>query len=383
MRLVIAPDSFKGTLTPSAAARAMGEGARRALPGAEILLVPMADGGDGALDALAQALPLSLRDATATDPLGRAITSRFGLLDDGTAILESAQAIGLALVDPRARDPLRAGSWGVGDLLLASAAAGARHCIVTLGGSATVDGGTGMAARLGWQHRDARGQLLSGCGAELEQIESVAPPERPPAIPPCTAWVDVDSPLVGPEGAAPVFGPQKGADPAAVGRLGRGLERLAQAWERAAARDLRWLPGAGAAGGLGAGLAFYLDARLVSGAEALFELVQLDARLRDADLVITGEGRLDATSFRGKLIGRLCRHAADAGVPVLVVAGDAAPGTRLPPDFAGQVTLAPTLAERWGSERACREAAECLAEATRAALAQGGARRAAGPPGPP
>lgn len=259
MRAVAAPAGLKGVLTATDAAAALAEGFRRA--GAEAVQAPVADGGEGTADLLFVALGGEWRRATVSDPLGRSVDARWLVLPDGTAVVEAAEAIGLGRVTPDERDPLRASSQGLGELLHAAIDDGADALLVCLGGTATVDGGRGLLALFG--------------GFPL----------------PVTVACDVRSPLLGPRGAAQAFGPQKGADPAAVEELERRL---------AARRDLApyaLLPGAGAAGGLGAALAA-LGAELVPGAELVLELIGFSPE--GADLVVTGEGRVDATTFEGK-----------------------------------------------------------------------------------
>jgi len=285
---LVCPDKFKGTLSAADAAAAMSEGLRRA--GLEqIASLPLADGGEGTLDALVAARGGSRRKVTVTGPLGDPVDAEWALLPGGVAVVEMAQASGLALV-PRVRDPLRASTRGTGELIAAAIRAGARRVIVGVGGSATTDGGLAALEALGWSF-----------GAV-----------------PVTVACDVTTPFLD---AATVFGPQKGASAAQVSLLTRRLASLAEQYERRTGLDVRTLAGAGAAGGLAGGLAA-IGAVLEPGFDVVATAVGLDDALDDVDLVLTGEGRLDATSFAGKVVGGVLEWAGDAGVPdVAVVAG--------------------------------------------------------------
>lgn len=321
MNVLVAPAAFKESFGPRAVAEAVAGGVLRALPGARVLQCPVSDGGDGLLDAVLAAQAVRER-VRVTGPLGEAVWAEVGWLDAETAILECSSACGLALVGAAARDPLRATTRGVGELLAEAVARGARTAIVGLGGSATVDGGVGAARALGWSFFDAHDASLPEGGGALEELVRCEPGWSLGAK--VVALADVSSPLIGPEGAAPVFGPQKGASPQAVARLTRGLERLAELFAELGRGDLAALPGGGAAGGLGAGLVFFVRAQLVPGAAWVLERVGFDAALASADLVITAEGRFDRTSLAGKAAGEVVRRAQQAKKKVAVVAGAAA-----------------------------------------------------------
>ena len=283
-----------------------------------MLLCPVADGGDGLLDAVLP--PGSLRERVqVSGPLGMPVPAELGWVDPETAILESSTACGLALLPPEVRDPLRTTTRGVGELIWEAVDRGARTVVVGMGGSATVDGGTGAARGLGWTFADAAGQPLAEGGGALTELATCGSGWGLEAQ--VVALADVTTPLVGPEGAAPVFGPQKGASPAAVTQLAAGLERLAALMARQGHPELATLPGGGAAGGLGAGLVFFARARIVPGAEWVLERVGFDAALAKADLVVTGEGALDRTSRVGKATGEVIRRARAARKTVAVVAG--------------------------------------------------------------
>jgi len=316
--ILAAPAAFKGTLGPRQVAEALAAGVRQALPEASVLQCPLSDGGDGLLDAV---LPRgSLRERLkVTGPLGEPVSGELGWLDAETAIFESATACGIALLKPEELDPLHASTRGVGELIWEAVERGAKTVVVGLGGSATVDGGTGAARGLGWTFRDAEGAVLPDGGGTLAPVAELSAGWAFEAR--VIALADVRTPLVGADGAAPVFGPQKGAGPEGVKLLTRGLERLGELMARHGRPDLATLPGGGAAGGLGAGLVFFAKAELVPGSEWVLSRVGFDAALAKADLVITGEGSFDRTSLVGKASGEVVRRAHAAKKRVAVVAG--------------------------------------------------------------
>lgn len=318
--VLVAPAAFKGTLGPRQVAEALAGGVRRALPGATVLECPVADGGNGLLDAVLPAGALRER-LEVTGPLGERVAGELGWIDAATAIFESATACGLALLEPEDRDPLRTTTRGVGELIWEAVDRGAQTVVVGLGGSATVEGGTGAARGLGWTFEDAAGRPLAEGGGSLADLATIGPGWGLPGGARVVALADVATPLLGPEGAAPVFGPQKGAREEEIPRLAQGLARLAEVWGRAGRPELGMLPMGGAAGGLGAGLVFFAHAELVAGAEWVLERVGFDAALATADLVITGEGVFDRTSLVGKAPGEVLRRAQAAKKKVAVVAG--------------------------------------------------------------
>jgi len=338
LKVVIAPDSFKGSLSADRVAAALADGWHSARPGDEVVRLPVADGGEGTLDVFAAAVPGARRHSVAvTGPDGRPVDAEWLALPDGAAVVELASGSGLPLLGAR-RDPLGAHTVGLGQLLAAALDDQAtRQIIVTLGGSASTDGGTGALAALGARFLDAAGASLPPGGGPLRGLASVdLIGLRPPPPGGVLCLTDVDAPLCGPRGAAAVFGPQKGAGPADVRALDDGLRRLAGLL--AGDPDA---PGSGAAGGTGYGLAVAWGARLVPGAATVAEHAGLPAALADADLVITGEGRYDATSLTGKVVGGVLNLAAAraAGpVPVLLVAGQL--GCPPPDTVRGAVALA-------------------------------------------
>jgi glycerate kinase len=330
MIVVAAPDKFRGSLSASEAAAALARGVRRAVPSAVVDEVPMADGGEGTVDALVAATHGSYREATVTGPLGEPVRARFGLLGDAaTAVLEMAAASGLALVPPDRRDPSRTTTRGTGELLRAAVAAGARRLILGIGGSATNDGGAGLGQALGYRLLDRDGREIGPGGAELarlDRIERPGPDDDPLRGVEVAVASDVDNPLCGPRGASAVYGPQKGAGPAMVETLDRNLGHFAEIVRRDLGLDVRDVPGAGAAGGLGAGLLAFAAGRLEPGVSLVIETVHLADRLKGADLCLTGEGAIDASSVFGKTAVGVARLARSLGCPTLALAGTIGPG---------------------------------------------------------
>jgi glycerate kinase len=323
-KVVIAPDKFKGSLTALQVAEAMARGVSRAAPGSTIDRVPMADGGEGTVEALVAATGGSYGQAQVAGPLGEPLTARFGLLGDGrTAAIEMAAASGLVLVPQERRNPWLASTRGTGELLLAAIAAGARRVILGIGGSATNDGGAGLGQALGYRLLDSEGRDLGPGGGSLDRLARIDPAGRRPELDGIDVAVacDVSNPLCGPAGASAVYGPQKGATPAMVERLDANLGHFASVVARDLGIAIGDLPGSGAAGGLGGGLVAFAGGRLEPGINLVIDAVNLAARLADADLCLTGEGALDAQSAFGKTpvgVGRLARS---LGCPTLALAG--------------------------------------------------------------
>ncbi|HEU4759549.1 MAG TPA: glycerate kinase [Dehalococcoidia bacterium] len=328
LRILVAPQEFKGTLTARQAADAMAQGVRRALPAARVEALPLADGGPGTVEAIASAAGGRIVTATVQDPLGRPVQADWGLLPAGAAVIETAAACGLLLLTPEERDPGIATTYGVGQLLLAALDTGCRRLLVGLGGSATNDGGAGMAAALGVRFLDAAGRDLPPGGAALAGLASIDASGLDARLSGCetVAASDVANPLCGPEGASLVYAPQKGASPEAARELDAALRRYAEIVERDLGVAVLDAPGAGAAGGLGAGCIAFLRAAVRPGLEVVAEAVGLAGRLRGAYLVVTGEGRLDGQTGFGKTVAGVARLAAAQGVPVLVVPGSLGPG---------------------------------------------------------
>lgn len=326
MKIVLAPDSFKEGLSAAEVAGALAEGLALALPDARLVCVPVADGGEGTLDALLAATRGRAYPVTVQGPLVDTVTARLGVLgDDDVAVIESAQAAGLALVPPDLRDPMRTTSFGIGDLVLAALDRGLRRFVVCLGGTATVDGGAGMLQALGAVFLDARGRPLAAPlrGTDLDQVARVRLDRFDPRVAASDFQIacDVDNPLTGPLGAAAVFGPQKGATPAQIPRLDAGLDKLHRALAASTGRQVAALPGAGAAGGLGAAALACLPGGLRPGIDLVMDAVGLAGHLAGADLVVTGEGRVDSQTLHGKAPAGVARLARSLGVPVIAVGG--------------------------------------------------------------
>jgi len=323
MKLLLCPDSFKESLSAMDVAKSIARGFRRASKGFQCDIAPIADGGEGTVDCLlaggGRRVCLDV-----SGPQGRPVAAFYGLLPDGrTAVVEMAAAAGLHLVPQDRRDPLRSSTRGVGELIAHALNAGLRHLVVGLGGSATNDGGTGMASALGVRFLDANGKDLPAGGVALLDLARIDLSGLHPAVAEAVieAACDVTNPLTGPLGASAVFGPQKGASPDDVALLDAALTRLADITIRDTGVDVRAVPGGGAAGGLGAGLVAFCGARLRPGFDMVADACQLARRMREADWVVTGEGCSDGSSLQGKAVGGVLGLAREAGRPCLVLSG--------------------------------------------------------------
>lgn len=324
MRILIAAAAFKETFASTEVCDALAEGARAAAPGAEVVPLPLADGGAGTLDILVRARRGGKVACYVRGPRTAQVRSSLGLLEGGReAVIETAQAAGLARLPSRDRNPELTSTYGVGEMVVEALERGVERVSLALGDSATVDGGLGMAEAVGYRLLDAKGLEVGYTGGVMGQIARIEAGGAHGRLRQTrfTALCDVRSPLLGPQGAAAVFGPQKGATPEQVDRLEEGLAHLADLAERDLGADpsLRCVPGAGAAGGLGWGAAVWLGATLESGAERVLEAVGFGAALERADLVMTAEGSWEAQSGMGKVTGEVASRAKKAGVPVLVV----------------------------------------------------------------
>lgn len=370
MRVVIAPDSFKGSLTAWEAAAAMAEGVRRLWPAAETVLVPMADGGEGTTEALVRATGGTLHEQTVTGPLGEPVRAAFGILGDGeTGVIEMAAAAGLYLVPEDRRDPRVTTTYGVGELIRAALDAGCRRLVVGIGGSATNDGGVGMAQALGAHFTDTEGREIGWGGGRLKDLMHIDLSGLDTRLSGVEVRVacDVDNPLTGPRGAAAIYGPQKGATPAMVVELDANLAHLAAVIEKDLGQHVNTIPGAGAAGGLGAGLIAFLGASLMPGVEMVIGAVNLPERLAGADLVLTGEGKIDAQTAFGKTPAGVARVAKAAGLPVIAIAGGI--GDDVEPVYGcGIDALYPLTPYPLTLSEAMRRGRELLALATERAL---------------
>jgi glycerate kinase len=327
--VVIAPDSFKGSFTAVQVAQALVQGTRRVAPQADIVLLPVADGGEGTVAAFLAAGG-SRYEVEVTGPLGSRVTAFYGVLKDGRAVIEMAAASGLPLVPPERRNPLVTTSRGTGELIKAALDRGCRRILLGIGGSATNDAGLGMAQALGWSFTDALGKELGAGGGALGDLAVIDARHGDPRLAQCEIVVasDVTNPLVGEHGASVVYGPQKGATPSMVAALDSNLRHFADCVARDVGPQLHEVAGGGAAGGLGAGLIAFCGARLESGIGTVLDAVGFDAVVRGADLVLTGEGRLDGQSLYGKVpVGVALRaKAVNPGVTVVAVVGSLGPG---------------------------------------------------------
>ena len=320
--MIVAPDKFKGTLTAREAANAIASGVGRVLPSADIVRLPLADGGEGTADALVSALGGESVFATVPGPLGEIVRAPLWRLSNGDIVVEMASASGLHLVPEGRRDPLAASSEGAGGLIAKAWNLSPRRLVVGVGGSASTDGGTGAARAIGWRFLDREGRDLPRGGGALTDLATIEGPDELPSG--VVGACDVSSPLCGPAGAARVFGPQKGATPAQVELLERGLERLREVVAAQLGVEIDGVPGAGAGGGMGAGLKSFFRAELRSGFDLVAGAVGLRRALDGASLVITGEGRIDDATLADKVPAGVARLARDAGVPCLAVAGELA-----------------------------------------------------------
>ncbi|GCE28019.1 glycerate kinase [Dictyobacter alpinus] len=324
MHILIAPQSLKGSLSAAETGAAIAQGVRNVFPTATITSIPIADGGEGTVQALIDATHGELRSQIVTGPAGEAVEAQYGLLGDGQgAVIEMAASSGLPLLRPAQRNPLTTTTYGVGELIKAALDQGRRHFILGIGGSATNDGGAGMAQALGADLLDQQGQSLPFGGAALAQLDRISIEKMDSRLQACHFEIacDVNNPLCGPSGASAIYGPQKGATPEMVAELDAALAHYASIIQRDLQRSVANIPGAGAAGGLGAGTLAFLNAELRPGARIILEALQLDEYMKNADLVITAEGRLDEQTAYGKSVGAIAALAKKHGLPVLALAG--------------------------------------------------------------
>ena len=363
MKIVIAPDSFKESLTAPEVAAAIARGIARAAPHAHITCVPMADGGEGTVEAVLAGAKGERRTARAQNALGESVDADWALLDDGTAVIEMATAGGLEQIPRERRDPLRASSAGVGQLIAAALDAGAQHIVLGLGGSATNDGGAGMLQALGSRFLDDQGRDLEPGGAALARLARIDAHGLDPRLRNVRVTIasDVDNPLCGAQGASAIFGPQKGATPSQVRLLDDALARLADICASTLGSDERDAPGSGAAGGIGFAARAWLGANFRPGVEVVAEIGQLALAIKGASLVFTGEGRMDSQTLRGKTPMGVARIARVAGVPVVAIAGSLGEGYQQLYD-AGIHAAFSLVQGPCTLEEACRDAARLLAD---------------------
>lgn len=331
-KITVAVDSFKGSLSSREVAEAFEAGFKSQFPDCEVVKVSIADGGEGTVDALVETLDGQFIEAQVADPLGRKISARYGVIDGGhTAVMEMSAASGLPLIAPTERNPLRTSTYGTGEMIVDAIERGCRKFLVGIGGSATNDGGTGMLRALGFRFLDAEGNELIGGGEILERIDQIDDSAARVELADCEFIVacDVTNPLYGPEGAAYVFAPQKGADAAMVERLDRGLRNYARAIEQFNGVEVASMAGAGAAGGLGGGFKALLGASLERGIDMVLSAMQFSKIIAGSDLVITGEGRIDRQTTMGKAPSGVLREATAQGIPTIAIGGAVQPCAEL------------------------------------------------------
>lgn len=361
MKIVIAPDSFKESLSATDVAQAIARGIQSARPDAKTICLPMADGGEGTVEAVLGATNCLRRTRTVQNANGKPIAANWAWLDNGTAVIEMAAAAGLEHIPRDQRDPMRASSFGVGELILDALDAGARHLVLGLGGSATNDAGAGMMQALGLRLMDKDGKSLEPGGAALGRCHQIDISGLDPRLSSVEVTIasDVNNPLCGPSGASAIFGPQKGASPEQVKSLDLALSCFADACHQALGKDMRDQPGSGAAGGVGFAAHAFMNTRFRPGVEVIAEISGLAIAVQGAALVITGEGRMDAQTLHGKTPMGVAKIAHAAGVPVIAIAGSLGQGYQAlyPVGIVAAFSLVPgpmTL------EEACRDAAKLL-----------------------
>jgi glycerate kinase len=365
VKIVIAPQAFKGSLDAAHVAQAIARGTHQIFPDAELVVLPVADGGEGTVKALVQASGGRTITTRVMGPLETPVNATWGLLGDGeTAAIEMAAASGLPLIRRDQRNPMRTTTFGTGELIRHALDYDVRRLIIGIGGSATNDGGAGMAQALGARFLDAHGESLPRGGGNLRFLDRIEIAGLDPRLQAVDVLVacDVNNPLVGVDGATYVYGPQKGADPQMIEELDRALDRYAEIVKRDVGRDVRDVPGSGAAGGLGAGLIAFLNARLKPGVEIVFEAIGLELKLRGADLVITGEGRMDQQDLYGKAPMEVAKRAHDLGIPCIAVVGSTGRDYHVVYDH-GLDAVIGTVNRPMPMDRAIAESARLIAEA--------------------
>ena len=323
-KIVVASDSFKGSLTSLQVADSVEKGIHDVYPSCDVVKVNVADGGEGTMDALMHTLGGRKVVIDVHDPLGRPMKAPYVILEDGvTAVVEMSVASGLPLLQAHQRNPLLTSTYGTGEQIRDALSRGCRKFLVGIGGSATNDAGMGMLSALGFRFLDSEGRVLDGCGASLESVHSIDMSQVDESVHESKFIVacDVDSPFCGPKGAAYVFAPQKGADADMVKRLDAGMASFASVIKETMGKDIMNLPGAGAAGGLGGGFVAFLDARLERGIEMVLDAIDFDDMIRGADLVFTGEGRVDSQTLTGKTPFGVMKRAVKQGIPVVAIGG--------------------------------------------------------------
>ena len=322
-KVVVASDSFKGCLTSIQVADAVEKGIHVHWPDCQVTKLAVADGGEGTIEALLTTMGGSIVKVKVQDPLGRTIEAEYAILKDGTAVIEMSKASGLTLLHLSERNPLHTSTCGTGQLIADALHKGCRKFLIGIGGSATNDAGTGMLEALGYRFLDAEGNVLKGVGLSLEAIMTIDTSAAIPELKSAEFIVacDVESPFHGPKGAAHVYAPQKGASPEMVDFLDNGLKHFADILKSTTGKDISDMPGAGAAGGLGGAFKAFLNAELRKGADMVLDAIGFDEIIRDADLVITGEGKIDSQTLNGKLPSAVAQRASARNIPVMAICG--------------------------------------------------------------
>jgi len=328
MKILIASDSFKGSATTMEVADNIAKGLLRVCPEIEIEKLPVADGGEGTVETLVAGMDGDFVQVEVTGPLGERVKAKYGIIDDGMAIIEMAEASGLVLVDEEMRNPTLTTTYGTGELILSALERGLKRIYVGIGGSATNDGGMGMARALGYRFLDRDGNELPDGGGSLGQLDRIEVANVMPLLKDAriTVMCDVENPLFGPDGAAFVYGPQKGADPDMVQLLDENLRHFSEILIRDMNADVAGIPGSGAAGGLGGGLMAFCGAELKPGIEMVLDILNFDGHLQDVDLVVTGEGRIDGQSAKGKVPAGVAKRAKKLNKPLVAIAGGVGEG---------------------------------------------------------
>ena len=322
-KVVVASDSFKGCLTSIQVADAVEKGIHVHWPDCQVTKLAVADGGEGTIEALLTTMGGSIVKVKVQDPLGRTIEAEYAILKDGTAVIEMSKASGLTLLHLSERNPLHTSTCGTGQLIADALHKGCRKFLIGIGGSATNDAGTGMLEALGYRFLDAEGNVLKGVGLSLEAIMTIDTSAAIPELKSAEFIVacDVESPFHGPKGAAHVYAPQKGASPEMVDFLDNGLKHFADILKSTTGKDISEMPGSGAAGGLGGAFKAFLNAELRKGADMVLDAIGFDEIIRDADLVITGEGKIDSQTLNGKLPSAVAQRASARNIPVMAICG--------------------------------------------------------------
>ena len=366
MKIVCAGDSFKGSLSGMRTAELFEKAAADVAGVFIVLKIPVADGGEGSVCAVTQAAGGEMVAVNVHDPLMNSIEASYGLLEGGRAVIEMAAASGLVLVPEDKRDPLITTSYGTGELIKDALDRGIRDITIAIGGSATNDGGTGCMSALGYVFRDAEGHKLAGSGCSLGDIAEIDVSAADTRLGECrfTVMCDVNNPLTGPDGATYVYGPQKGADEETLEVLESGMAAYSDVLEKTTGIDCGRVPGSGAAGGMGAALYALLGAELKPGIEVVLDLCGFDEKIKDADLVITGEGRADAQSLKGKVMQGVAKRAGKTGVPVTAIVGCLGEGWEGLLNC-GISRIIPTAPEGMSVEEAMRRAEELYYETAR------------------